>query len=186
MFFYLTGGLVAWYFALKLGVHPTISGVFLAFFIPLLKNKDCPSKILEHFLQKPVSYFILHLFALANTSIILGDGGFNLKSSLSLGIGFGLILGKPLGIFLFSYFSSKLQLSKFSKDLKWSNILGEGFLGGICFTMSIFIALLAFDKGDFLNTAKLSIILSSILSGLIGFIFLKLNLKNLNFLFWKD
>ncbi len=177
LFFYLIGGLFAWYFTLKSGIHPTISGVLLAFFIPLLKDKNCPSKFLEHSLQKPVSYIILPLFALANTAIFLRDGGLNLKSPLSLGIGFGLLLGKPLGIFLFSYLSSKLKISNLSKDLKWSNILGVGFLGGIGFTMSIFIAILAFDRDDFLNTAKISIILSSTISGIIGFLLLKFNLK---------
>ena len=176
---YLIGGVIMWYFMLHSGVHATITGVLLAFAIPFGNGGEkTPSYILQHLLHKPVAFIILPLFAIANTCIAIGD---NWQSSLgqtnSLGIIVGLVIGKPLGIWLFSFIGVGLGLCALPTDLKWKNIIGAGFLGGIGFTMSIFIALLAFDNAEIINNSKIAIITSSIIAGTIGFIFLKMTLK---------
>lgn len=175
---YLIGGAAMWYFMMNSGVHATITGVLLAFAIPFGDGKEkSASYILQHFLHKPVAFFILPLFALANTCIPIGG---NLQSGLeqtnSLGIMAGLVIGKPLGIWLFTFIGALLGLCVLPADLKWKNILGAGFLGGIGFTMSIFIALLAFDNADIINNSKIAIIIGSTIAGLMGYFFLKLTL----------
>ena len=176
---YLIGGAAMWYFMLQSGVHATITGVLLAFAIPFrtgVKNHLPTSS--QHFLHKPVAFFILPLFALANTCILVGDNWTSgLGQTNSLGILAGLVLGKPLGIWLFSLIGVGLGLCILPADLKWKNIAGAGFLGGIGFTMSIFITLLAFDNPDTINSSKISIIIASVIAGTIGFIWLRLTLK---------
>lgn len=176
---YLIGGAAMWYFMLHSGVHATITGVLLAFAIPFGNGcEKSPSFILQHFLHKPVAFFILPLFAIANTCISVGDSWQSgLVQTNSLGIIAGLVIGKPFGIWLFSFIGVGLGLCALPTDLKWKNIVGAGFLGGIGFTMSIFITLLAFDNADIINNSKIAIILASIIAGTIGFIFLKLTLK---------
>ena len=176
---YLIGGVAMWYFMLHSGVHATITGVLLAFAIPFGKGEEkSPSFILQHLLHKPVAFFILPLFAMANTCISIGN---NFQSSLgqpgSLGIIAGLLIGKPLGIWLFSFIGVGLGLCILPTDLKWKNIIGAGFLGGIGFTMSIFITLLAFDNADQVNGSKIAILIASIIAGTIGFLWLKMTLK---------
>ncbi len=176
---YLIGGVAMWYFMLHSGVHATITGVLLAFAIPFSDGGEkSPSFILQHFLHKPVAFFILPLFAIANTCIAVGDSWQSgLGQVSSLGIIAGLVIGKPLGIWLFSFIGVGLGLCALPTDLKWKNIIGAGFLGGIGFTMSIFITLLAFDKADIVNNSKIAILIASLIAGTIGFIFLKLTLK---------
>ena len=176
---YLIGGAVMWYFMLNSGVHATITGVLLAFAIPFGNgDQKSTSYILQHFLHKPVAFIILPIFALANTAIILGgDIGQTLTQNYSIGIAVGLIAGKPLGIFLLTFLAVKAGLCKLPQDLNWKAIAGVGFLGGIGFTMSIFITLLAFDNETIINNAKFVILISSLIAGLIGFIILKLTLK---------
>ncbi|MFY9154417.1 MAG: Na+/H+ antiporter NhaA [Prolixibacteraceae bacterium] len=179
---YLIGGVVMWYFMLHSGVHATITGVLLAFTIPFRTGGEKSSSyILQHFLHKPVAFIVLPVFALANTAIVLNsDLGQILGQNYSLGIAAGLIAGKPLGIFLFTFLAVAFGLCKLPEDLNWKSILGVGFLGGIGFTMSIFITLLAFDNETIINNAKFVILVSSLLAGLIGFLSLKLSLKNTN------
>ncbi len=176
---YLIGGVVMWYFMLHSGVHATITGVLLAFAIPFGNGGEkSPSYILQHFLHKPVAFFILPLFAIANTCIAVGESWQSgLGQTNSLGIITGLVIGKPLGIWLFSFIGVGLGLCALPTDLKWKNIISAGFLGGIGFTMSIFITLLAFDNTEIINNSKIAIIIASIIAGTIGFIFLKLTLK---------
>jgi len=176
---YLFGGVAMWYFMLHSGVHATITGVLLAFAIPFSDGGEkSPSFMLQHFLHKPVAFFILPLFAIANTCITVGDDWQSgLGETNSLGIIIGLVIGKPLGIFLFSFIGAGLGLCALPTDLKWKNIIGAGFLGGIGFTMSIFIALLAFDNADIVNNSKIAILIASLIAGTIGFIWLKLTLK---------
>ncbi|PJA09376.1 MAG: Na(+)/H(+) antiporter NhaA, partial [Flavobacteriales bacterium CG_4_10_14_0_2_um_filter_32_8] len=120
----------------------------------------------------------LPLFAIANTCIAVGDSWqSSLGQTNSLGIMIGLIIGKPLGIWFFSFIGVGMGLCALPTDLKWKNIIGAGFLGGIGFTMSIFIALLAFDNADIINNSKIAIIIASIIAGAIGFIFLMMTLK---------
>ncbi|MEO6948016.1 MAG: Na+/H+ antiporter NhaA [Ginsengibacter sp.] len=182
LFPYLIGGVAMWYFMLNSGVHATITGVLLAFAIPFGNGTEkSPSTILQHFLHKPVAFIILPLFALANTAIILsGDIGQTLTQNYSLGISLGLIVGKPLGIFLLTFLAVTFGFCKLPTDLNWRTILGVGFLGGIGFTMSIFITLLAFNNETIINNAKLVILISSLIAGLIGFLILKLTLKKSN------
>jgi NhaA family Na+:H+ antiporter len=176
---YLAGGVVMWYFMMHSGVHPTISGVLLAFVIPFREiGKSSPSYVLQHFLHKPVAFLILPVFALANTAIALESGlAETLTSHYGLGISLGLIVGKPLGIFLLSWITVSVGITKLPADVKWLSVAGVGFLGGIGFTMSIFITLLAFDSEAIINNAKLVILLSSLVAGIIGYLILKLSLK---------
>lgn len=176
---YLIGGVVMWYFMLNSGVHATITGVLLAFAIPFGNgNKKSTSYVLQHYLHKPVAFFILPLFALANTAISLnGDLGEILTEHYSIGIATGLIVGKPLGIFAVSLLAVKLGVCKLPSDLNWKSILGVGFLGGIGFTMSIFVTLLAFEDATIINNTKFVIILSSLVAGTIGYLGLKISLK---------
>jgi len=176
---YLVGGVLMWYFMLNSGVHATITGVLLAFAIPFGNGDErSTSYILQHFLHKPVAFFILPLFALANTCIAIGsDWQSGLSEPNSLGIILGLIVGKPLGIWLFSFISVSLGLGLLPLDLKWKNIVGAGFLGGIGFTMSIFITLLAFGEAELVNNSKIAILIASVLAGLIGFVWLRFTLK---------
>lgn len=176
---YLIGGVAMWYFMLHSGVHATITGVLLAFAIPFRRGDDkSPSHKVQHFLHKPVAFVILPIFALANTAIILsGDITQTLMQNYSLGIALGLIVGKPIGIFLLSFMAVKLGICKLPTDLNWKAIGGVSLLGGIGFTMSIFITLLAFDNETIINNAKLVILLSSLVAGILGFVSLKFVLK---------
>ncbi len=175
---YLIGGVVMWYFMLHSGVHATITGVLLAFVIPFGDGGEkSPSYILQHILHRPVAFFILPLFALANTGIALGDSwASNISSPGSLGIIAGLVLGKPVGIVLFSLLAAWLGIGMLPEDLKWKNIIGAGLLGGIGFTMSIFITLLAFSDPALINSSKIAILIASAIAGIAGFINLKFTL----------
>lgn len=177
---YLIGGAAMWYFMLNSGVHATITGVLLAFAIPFGDGKKkSPSHTVQHFLHKPVAFFILPLFAIANTCIAINpDWQAGLSHINSLGIILGLVIGKPLGIFLFSLIGVSLGLCKLPKDLKWKNIIGAGMLGGIGFTMSIFITLLAFpDNTEVITESKIAILIASFVAGTLGFLWLKFTLK---------
>ena len=178
---YLIGGAGMWYFMLNSGVHATITGVLLAFVIPFGDgSKKTSSYKLQHFLHKPVAFFILPLFAIANTGIAIGhDWHEGLNHPNTIGIILGLVVGKPLGIWLFSFLAVSLGICTLPKDLKWSNIVGAGMLGGIGFTMSIFITLLAFknDGEEVITYSKIAILIASFIAGTIGFLWLKFNLK---------
>lgn len=176
---YLIGGIAMWYCMLHSGVHATITGVMLAFVIPFGDGSEkTVSSKLQHLLHKPVAFIILPIFALANTAIIISSNFREILSHhYSIGIAAGLIAGKPLGIFLLSFIAVKTGLCKLPADLGWKEIFGVGFLGGIGFTMSIFITLLAFDNADVINNAKLVILISSLIAGVIGYVFLKIVLK---------
>ena len=176
---YIIGGIVMWYFMLHSGVHATITGVLLAFAIPFREGeKHTPSARLQHLLHKPVAFFVLPLFAIANTCISIGDNWMEgLTDHSSLGIITGLIIGKPLGILVFSSIGVWLGLCSLPSGLKWKNILGAGMLAGIGFTMSIFITLLAFDNEMVINNSKIAILVGSLIAGIIGFVFLKVTLK---------
>ncbi len=175
---YLIGGVVMWYFMLNSGVHATITGVLLAFAIPFGNGDEkSTSYILQHFLHRPVAFLILPVFALANTAIgINGNIGDILTQTYSIGIAVGLILGKPLGIFMVVFLAVKLKICTLPADINWKTLGSVGFLGGIGFTMSIFITLLAFEDAVIINNAKFVILLSSLLAGLLGYFFLKFSL----------
>ncbi|MCA1857865.1 Na+/H+ antiporter NhaA [Massilia oculi] len=176
---FLLGGALMWFLMLKSGVHATIAGVLLAFAIPYSSREDdaaSPSHRLEHILHKPVTFLILPVFALANTGIVIGAGwATDLLSANSLGILAGLVLGKPVGIFLFSFGAVALGLCRLPLDLAWRHVVGAGLLGGIGFTMSIFITNLAFTgAGATINASKMAILAASLAAGVAGFTWLKL------------
>jgi NhaA family Na+:H+ antiporter len=174
---YLLGGALMWFLMLKSGIHATIAGVLLAFAIPYSAQQEdrrSPSHRLEHALHTPVAFVILPLFALANTGIVVGPGwAAELVSPNSLGILAGLVLGKPIGIFLFSLAAVSLGLCRLPGDLYWRHVAGAGILGGIGFTMSIFIANLAFPgQADAVTASKIAILLASLAAGIAGFLWL--------------
>jgi Na+:H+ antiporter, NhaA family len=175
---YLIAGIAMWYFMLHSGVHATITGVLLAFAIPFGDGSEkSPSYIVQHYLHRPVAFFILPLFALANTSITISHDWYqSLLSTNALGIIVGLAVGKPLGIFLLSFIGVKTRLAMVPPGVSFMQIAGAGILGGIGFTMSIFITILAFTDLQIIEESKMAIIIASLLSGLTGFFVLKFSL----------
>lgn len=180
--FYLVPGLFLWYFMHHSGIHATIAGVILAFTIPtnVSDTEISPLEKLEEQLHIPVSFFIMPIFALANTNITFqAEVLDHFLSPLSLGIIFGLFAGKVLGINLFSFLAIRFKLGELPAFSAWKEMIGVGFLAGIGFTMSIFVSLLAFP-GNIENQdiSKISILFASVLSGIVGFIILKTKKKS--------
>ena len=168
LYTYLFIGLFLWYFIYKSGIHATISGVLLAVTIPSRKidNKESIADKLEHKLGKLCNVMILPLFAFANTSIVLT---LNLdvadSSNLVMGIICGLVIGKPLGVVLFSFIATKLHIAEKPKNASWISIIEVALLTGIGFTMSIFVAELAFSYSkSVIDIAKISILAASMIS----------------------
>ena len=176
---YLLGGVAIWYCMLHSGVHATLTGVLLAFAIPFGNGgPQTPSHRVLHFLHKPVAYVILPLFAMANTGLAIGQGWQEgLFQASSLGIMLGLMVGKPLGIFLFSYLGVKLRWCALPKGMPWKELFGAGLLGGIGFTMSLFITLLAFTDPQAVFQSKIAILVASLAAGTMGYLYLHLTLK---------
>ena len=180
--FYLVPGLFLWYFMHHSGIHATIAGVILAFTIPtnVSDTEISPLEKLEEQLHIPVSFFIMPIFALANTNITFqAEVLDHFVGPLSLGIIFGLFAGKVLGINLFSFLAIRFKLGELPAFSAWKEMIGVGFLAGIGFTMSIFVSLLAFP-GNIENQdiSKISILFASVLSGIVGFIILKTKKKS--------
>ncbi|MDO6434558.1 Na+/H+ antiporter NhaA [Flavitalea sp. BT771] len=174
--FYVIPGIIMWYCMLRSGIHATLSGVLLAFAIPFRKAPSVnPSEILQHALHKPVAYIILPLFALANTGILLASGWTaSLSSPNSLGIIAGLILGKPTGILLCCWLAIRTRLCRLPADMQWSHLAGVGVLAGVGFTMSIFIANLAFGQVTTIEFSKIAVLTASLLASILGFALLRL------------
>ncbi|HRN35963.1 MAG TPA: Na+/H+ antiporter NhaA [Flavobacteriales bacterium] len=167
-------GAVMWYLMLHSGVHATIAGVLMAMTIPFGdgSSKSSSGRLL-YFLHKPVSFGILPLFALANTGIVLESDWFNhLFTPNGLGISLGLIVGKPVGIALFCAASVALGIAVLPKGVGWRQLIAVGALGGIGFTMSIFITILAFDDPHLVVESKTSILVSSTVAAIIGYFWL--------------
>lgn len=179
--FYIIPGILLWYFMHHSGIHATIAGVILAFCIPTNESTTniSPLEKLEHNLHIPVSFIIMPIFAFANTNIHINPEIFStLINPLSLGIFGGLVIGKVIGINLLSYIAIKLKISSLPEDSQWSQIIGVGFLAGIGFTMSIFISLLSFpDQISIQDEAKISILIASFVSGILGYGILSLTSK---------
>lgn len=173
-YLYLIPGVFVWYFVHHSGIHATIAGVLVAMTIPTNDTEiESPLERLEHALVRPVNFLIIPLFAFANTNITLQsemiDG---LAAPLGLGITLGLLLGKPIGVFLTTFLCVKTKIGVLPKESTWIHILGVGLLAGIGFTMSIFIALLSFSDPLHVSEAKLSILLTSLLAGILGYLML--------------
>ena len=173
---YLAGGLIMWYCMMQSGVHATIAGVLLAFAIPFPRTDSVhnPSYRLQHLLHRPVAFIILPVFALVNTAIILpADILSGLGSRNSLGIIVGLIAGKVSGILIACFIAVKTGWALLPKDVTWGLLLGVSILGGIGFTMSIFITNLAFNDPFLITSSKISILVASCCAGIGGLLILR-------------
>jgi len=174
---YVLGGAAMWYCFLHAGIHASIAGVLLAFAIPFRAREPgthSPSHRLEHRLHGPVNFLILPLFALANTAITIDAPLIaDLVDRNGLGIMLGLVVGKPLGVALFSWIAIRSGLCALPTGVGWHQIIGAGVLGGIGFTMSIFISNLAFEHEPLLvEASKLAVLCASAISGMAGFAWL--------------
>ena len=178
---YILVGIVLWVSVLKSGVHATLAGVALAFFIPLNSTdkegrKFSMAKEMEHDLHYWVAFLILPLFAFVNAGVSLK--GISLKDMLDtvpMGIMLGLFVGKQAGVFGFSYVAIKLGWASLPKGSSWFQLYGVAVLTGIGFTMSLFVDSLAYNDTQIYHYAdKLAILLGSFLSGLVGYLILKM------------
>jgi len=168
-------GIALWYCFFNSGIHATVAGVVFAFLIPTKKLEH-----IEHWLYKPVNFIIMPVFALANTAIIFpADVAAGINSTLSWGIIAGLLLGKPLGIFISSFILVKTKLGQLPSQTTWQHIVGAGILAGIGFTMSIFIATLAFGDIHSQDISKIAVLAGSVLSILLSFLWFKFFCKPL-------
>jgi NhaA family Na+:H+ antiporter len=183
---YILLGMIMWAATLKSGVHATLAGVVLALFIPI-RAKDNPNysplKSMEHDLHSVVAFFVLPVFAFANSGINLtGVSTETVLHNVSLGIIAGLFFGKQIGIFLCCWLFIKLKLAELPKGMNWMALYGTSALCGIGFTMSLFIGSLAFEETgiDLLFDERLGIIIGSLLSGILGYFVLRASLKSKN------
>lgn len=172
--FYIIPGIVMWYCIHHSGIHATIAGVLTALTLPTNDTDiESPLEKLEHLLTRPVNFIIMPIFAIANTNITFEAGMLQgLTGTMGLGILLGLVLGKPIGIVAMSWLSVKLKIAKLPHATTWTHVIGLGLLGGIGFTMSIFIALLSFNEVQYQNEAKFAILTASVIAGVSGFLVL--------------
>ncbi len=197
LFFLLSTGIGLWILLMKTGIHATISGILVALLIPsrsYIKTSAeatpvlALSKQLEHCLHNPVYLVILPLFILANTAIPLNDifpqSQFNFHDISQIinephvaGIASGLFFGKPLGILLGVFIAVRFNWAQIPQDLRFNHLIGAGFLGGIGFTMAIFVTSLSFDDIQMINSAKLTILAVSVIAAIIGSILLSIRHK---------
>ena len=224
--FYFFNGLAIWFLFLQAGIHPTISGVLVAFTVPArpslnlrrftsglkhdievlettIHDKDgedivltnnqvhylgrieaaadhviSPLQDMEDNLHDTVNYIIMPLFAFANAGVVFTAGGIHLFEGISLSIFSGLVFGKMVGIFLFTWLAIKLRVARIPSGMKWSSLGGLSMLGGVGFTVALFLAGLSYPAGSFmLNDAKMGIIAGSVVAGLGGYLWLKYSLK---------
>ncbi|MGY3903093.1 Na+/H+ antiporter NhaA [Aeromonas lusitana] len=179
---YMLVGLVLWVAVLKSGVHATLAGVIVGFVIPLNgKRYASPLKHLEHALHPWSAYLILPLFAFANAGVSLDGIGLSaLLSPVPLGIMLGLFVGKPLGIFTISWLAVKLGVAQLPSGVNFKQIFAVSILCGIGFTMSMFIASLAFEHGglDYGSYSRLGILVGSTLAAVVGYLALRVSLPN--------
>lgn len=168
LFLYILPGVVLWYCIFNSGIHATIAGVLFALCMPLDKIDK-----LEKTLFFPVNFVIMPLFALANTAIMLpGDMSHAFTTTISFGIMAGLVFGKPIGIFIFSFLATKTGVAKLPSHTTYRQLFGIGLLGGIGFTMSIFTATLAYGVVNLQIISKVSIMAGSVISAIAGFVYL--------------
>ena len=180
---YMLLGIIVWVAMLKSGVHATLTGVLIAFFVPMQSKRDpriSPLKILEDDLNNAVAFIVLPLFAFANAGIHI----LNLKldeafHSVPVGIALGLFVGKQLGVFGFCWLAIKLKLARMPRAMTWGTLYGCAILCGVGFTMSLFIGSLAFDESRIaaIFDERLGIITGSLASGLMGYFVLRRELR---------
>ena len=175
---YLIVGVLLWISVLKSGVHATLAGVVLAMALPMSRDADghSPAEAMEHALHPWVAFFIVPLFAFANAGVSLaGLGGEAIANPVFQGIVAGLVLGKPIGILLFSLLGVRLGLASLPAGVRWSQLAGAGVLCGIGFTMSLFISSLAFQhSGASVALAdRLAVLVASLIAALAGYLWLR-------------
>ncbi|MCJ7557785.1 MAG: Na+/H+ antiporter NhaA [Gammaproteobacteria bacterium] len=178
---YLLVGIVLWTSVLKSGVHATLAGVVLAFFIPITKDGEgySPLRRLEDDLHGPVAFAILPIFAFANAGVSLaGSSAGALLEPLPLGIALGLILGKQVGIFSMTWLGARLGWGSLPEGVTWRSLYGLSVLCGIGFTMSLFISSLAFEESSVntLATDRLGVLAGTLVSALWGYVALRMAL----------
>ncbi len=177
---YILLGIVLWIAVLKSGVHATLAGVLIAFCIPMRDREGIsPLRELEHDLHRPVAFAVLPIFAFANAGLALGGmSSADLVHPVTLGVILGLFVGKPLGIIIFVGLAVLLRWVRLPPSINWLQVLGAGFACGIGFTMSLFIAGLAFEhgSGEYFSGDRLGILLGSVLSAQMGYLLLHLSL----------
>jgi len=170
---YVLLGIVLWTAVLKSGVHATLAGVLIALCVPLRDAQGAsPLRELEYDLHGPVAFAILPIFAFANAGLSLGDISIaNLTHPVTVGVLSGLLIGKPVGILVFVWLATSLRLAKLPTNVSWTQLLGVAFACGIGFTMSLFIAGLAFEhgSGDYFGGDRLGILAGSILSAMVAY-----------------
>lgn len=183
---YVVLGIILWVAVLKSGVHATLAGVVLAFFIPMYDKsaeKDEPHSPLvkmEHDIHPTVAYFILPLFAFANAGVTLSGTTFSsLLDPVPLGIAAGLFIGKQIGIFGLCYLGVKIGIAKIPENSNWLSIYGISVICGIGFTMSLFISSLAYENEgiDYISESRIGILLGSILAAAFGYFILRIGLN---------
>jgi NhaA family Na+:H+ antiporter len=182
---YIFIGIVLWTAVLKSGVHATLAGVILAFFIPIKGKGDEPSplKSLEDNLHSTVAFIVLPIFAFANAGISFIDVGVaQVMSPVPLGIILGLLVGKQLGVFGFCFIAIKLGFAKLPDNVNWSLLYGVALLCGVGFTMSLFIGSLAFEQVTDIPLYKdrLGIVIGSLISGVLGYLVINYSVKKSN------
>jgi len=179
---YILVGIVLWIAVLKSGVHATLAGVLIAFCVPMRGEQEkSPLRELEHDLHGPVAFAILPIFAFANAGLSLSGLSFDdVTHPVTLGVITGLLVGKPLGILAFVGLAVGLRLIALPKGINWPQLVGVAFACGIGFTMSLFIAGLAFEhgSGDYFRGDRLGILIGSILSALIAYAVLQFSLPH--------
>jgi NhaA family Na+:H+ antiporter len=179
---YILVGIVLWIAVLKSGVHATLAGVLIAFCIPMRgEQTKSPLRELEHDLHGPVAFAILPIFAFANAGLSLSGMTFeDVTHPVTLGVISGLLVGKPLGILAFVGLAVGLRFVELPKSINWLQLLGVAFACGIGFTMSLFIAGLAFEhgSGDYFSGDRLGILVGSILSAVVAYAILHISLPH--------
>lgn len=180
---YILLGVVLWIAVLESGVHATLAGVLIAFCIPMRDAQgESPLRDLEHDLHGPVAFAILPTFAFANAGLSLAGMSIeNLAHPVTAGVALGLLIGKPVGILTFVWLAISLRIAKLPKDVNWTQLIGVAFACGIGFTMSLFIAGLAFEhgSGDYFGGDRLGILAGSILSAIVAYALLHASLPKL-------
>ena len=174
---YILVGILLWIAVLKSGVHATLAGVLIAFCVPMRDaDGNSPLRNLEHDLHGPVAFAILPIFAFANAGLSLTGMSFaDFLHPITAGVALGLLLGKPIGILAFVGLAVALRFSKLPQNnINWSQLLGVAFACGIGFTMSLFIAGLAFEQGggDYFAGDRLGVIVGSLASAAIAYLIL--------------
>lgn len=174
---YVVVGIMLWICVLKSGVHATLAGVILAFFIPLKDKNEkskSPLKRLEHDLHPWVAYGVLPVFAFANAGVPLGGLSVEaLMQPITLGVAAGLFFGKQIGVMAMTLFATGLRICKLPQGVSWTQYYGMALLTGVGFTMSLFIGTLAFNEMEHQNAVRLGVIIGSLASGGLGYLVLK-------------